>query len=385
MARVLLVDDDDAVRRDYAKVLKRLGYEVETAAEGAIALTMVAQGEFDVIVSDVNMPGMTGLEFLRSVRERNLDIPVILMTGLPDVETAMKAVEYGVFRFFTKPVSIDTWTDALQRAVSLHALAKLKRDSLAVTGAQGMQLGDRASLDARFSMGLEKIWMAFQPIVRWQDRSVFAYEALVRCDEPSLRSPMDLLDAAERLNRLDELGRKIRQKIAESVVDAPDSAAIFVNLHAADLNDPELFSRHCPLSAVSHRVVLEITERASLDGVTGLGNKVTQLRELGYRIAIDDLGAGYAGLSSFAQLEPDFVKLDMSLVRGVDTAPKKLSVVRAISDLCANELKIQVVAEGVETPAERDVLARERCDFLQGYLFAKPVRGFVSPNWDPIS
>jgi EAL domain-containing protein (putative c-di-GMP-specific phosphodiesterase class I) len=106
---------------------------------------------------------------------------------------------------------------------------------------------------------------------------------------------------------------------------------------------------------------------------------VTRLRTLGYRIAIDDLGAGYAGLTSFAQLEPEVVKVDMSLVRGIDGSPMKQKLVRSIISLCT-ELGIQLVAEGIETPGERDSLISLGGDLCQGYLFARPGRGFPVPD-----
>jgi EAL domain-containing protein (putative c-di-GMP-specific phosphodiesterase class I) len=260
-------------------------------------------------------------------------------------------------------------------------MAKLKREAIELVGSRGMQLGDRASLDARFSNALERLWMAYQPIVHWEQRSVYAYEALVRSDEPSLRSPLELLDAAERLGRLQDLGRRIRERVARSAPAAPQDALLFVNLHAADLNDPELFASASPLAAIASRVVLEVTERTSLHGVHGLEGKMAKLRALGFRIAIDDLGAGYAGLSSFTQLDPEFVKLDMSLIRGLDASTKKRSVVRAMTQLCVNELSIRVVSEGVETLQERDVLTLDGCDLMQGYLFAKPEPEFLSPRW----
>ena len=118
-------------------------------------------------------------------------------------------------------------------------------------------------------------------------------------------------------------------------------------------------SPESPLSKIASRVVLEITERCSLDGVAGLAAKLAAMRGLGFRLAVDDLGAGYAGLSSFATLEPEFVKLDMSLIRGVDASPKKRSVVSAMIRLCTQELGMQVISEGIETSAERDALAAE--------------------------
>ncbi len=161
---------------------------------------------------------------------------------------------------------------------------------------------------------------------------------------------------------------------------APADVKLFVNLHASDLNDPELLDSCSHLSGIGHRVILEITERASLDGVKDVASRVKKLREQGFNIAIDDLGAGYAGLSSFAQLEPEVAKLDMSLVRGIDQQPKKQSIVRAMVQLC-EELGILVVAEGVEATGERDRLVDLGCDLLQGYLFAKPERGFSGARW----
>ena len=97
--RLLLVDDDPAIIRAYGAVLVRHGVTVETASNGKDAAERVKIGRFDVIVSDISMPEMTGIEFLKAVRAYDLDVPVILMTGEPNVESAMRAVEYGAFRY----------------------------------------------------------------------------------------------------------------------------------------------------------------------------------------------------------------------------------------------------------------------------------------------
>jgi EAL domain-containing protein (putative c-di-GMP-specific phosphodiesterase class I) len=123
-------------------------------------------------------------------------------------------------------------------------------------------------------------------------------------------------------------------------------------------------------------VVLEITERTSLARISDVRECVARLRKLGFRIAVDDLGAGYAGLSSFSQLEPDVAKLDMSLVRGIDVSSRKASIVRSMLTVCQRELGTYVVCEGVETESERDTLTSLGADLLQGYLFAKPQRLF---------
>ncbi len=378
---VLLVDDDEGIRRDYGRALTKLGFKIETAVDGKNGIEMLGGNIFDVIVCDLMMPRMDGLEFLRSVREQDLDIPVVLITGQPALDTAVKAVEYGAFRYLTKPVALDELERVVHRAASMHRMATLKREAMELLGTEGMRLGDRASLEARFDVALEELWVAFQPIVHWPQRQVFAYEALVRSNEEAQRFPADLLNSAERLGRLKDLGRRVRSEVARLAPSAPGDALLFVNLHPADLDDEQLFAVDAPLTPHAHTVVLEITERASLDGVRGLAAKVRRLRALGYRIAVDDLGAGYAGLATFAQLEPEFVKLDMSLVRGVHSSTSKQMVVRAMTRLCRDELGIRVVSEGVERIEERDALTAQGCSLLQGYLFARPERGFPLPRW----
>ena len=152
------------------------------------------------------------------------------------------------------------------------------------------------------------------------------------------------------------------------------------NLHTVDLRDEELFSAEAPLSKFASNVVLEITERASLDDIVDLPARLIRLRKMGYQIALDDLGAGYAGLTSFALLEPEIVKLDMSLVRDVHKNSTKQKVIRSMTAL-SQDMGMIVVAEGVETVEERDTLLDLDCDLLQGFLFAKPGRPFPEVKW----
>ena len=377
--RVLLVDDEEAILRDYGRLLRSHGFAVDTARDGPSGLERLADGAYDVILSDVSMVGMTGLEFLRAVRARDLDTPVILMTGMPDIDSAVQAIEYGAFRYLLKPAATELLIQVLEKGANLHKLAALKREALQASGSQGMELGDRAALEARFENALATVYMAYQPIVSMQEQRAFGYEALVRCTEPSIPHPGVLFDAAERLGMMHQLGRVIRQHVAEDIRSAPADTLIFVNVHAGELNDPDLASPSSALSAHAGRVVLEITERSALDRVPGVAARMSELRGLGYRVAVDDLGAGYAGLSSFSQLDPEFVKLDMSLVRGIHLNSKKRSVVRAMVGLCREELSVQVISEGVELVEEREALERAGCQLLQGYLFGKPAKGFNPP------
>jgi len=376
--RVLIVDDDDAVLRAHARVLAAKGYTVSSAASGAAAMQAMQDDAFEVILSDVDMPGMNGIQLLERVRAYDVDVPVVLMTGNPSTGTAIQALERGALRYLLKPIDLSELVKVMDDAVRLHSLAKAKRQALELAGGVDRFVGDQAGLAASFTRCLESLYMAFQPVVSWGQRSTFAYEALLRSREPTLPHPGAVIDAAERLGRVHELGRKVRLKSIESMHLLPDNALLFLNLHPSDLLDEQLFASDTPLSQVAHRVVLEITERAPLQGMTDVPARVASLRALGFRIALDDLGAGYAGLTSFTLLEPNIVKLDMALVRDLHREPMKQTLVRTMVAMC-KELGMVVLGEGIENSAERDELARAGCDLMQGYLFARPGDPFPLP------
>jgi EAL domain-containing protein (putative c-di-GMP-specific phosphodiesterase class I) len=373
-ARVLLVDDEPLQLKTLQRILRSQGYEVECADSGADAKARLSTGKFDVVLSDISMPGMSGIELLQSVRERHLDVPVVLVTGEPAVDTAIKALELGAFHYLTKPLEIPALEEVVGRAVRLHRMAMMKREAQELLGGS-VKNDDTWRLAASFDRAMESLWAAYQPIVSLTQKKIFGYEALLRSTEPSLPHPGAVIDAAERLGRLEVLGRTMRERAATPVAENPSIETLFVNLHTADLLDPSLLSEDAPLSAIAGRVVLEITERASLDKVKDLRPRIGALREMGYRIAVDDLGAGYAGLTSFALLEPEIVKLDMTLVRDIEKSATKQKLVRSMNDLC-KDMGMMVVGEGVETVAERDVLVELGCDLLQGYLFARPGKPF---------
>jgi EAL domain-containing protein (putative c-di-GMP-specific phosphodiesterase class I) len=373
--RVLLVDDDEMLARSYSRLLCSEGYEVHLCLDGQAAIEAVRAHEFDVVLSDIDMPRLDGLGLMERLRQHDLDVPVVLVTGNPTLETAIAAIEFGALRYLPKPVELSRLRSVVADAVRLHRLARAKRAALEIVDRERKSSGDTSSLAASFERTLATLWMAYQPIVSWSRREVYGYEALLRSRETTLPHPGAILDAAERLVRLNDLGRTIRARAAQPAAQMPDGVMLFVNLHTQDLLDEDLFDPLRPLATIADRVVLEITERASLHQVRDVASRIARLREMGFRLAVDDLGAGYAGLTSFAQLEPEVVKLDMALVRGVHLQPTKLTLVRTMISMC-RELGMQVVAEGIETPEERDAIVEAGCDLLQGYLFAKPGPAF---------
>ncbi len=213
----------------------------------------------------------------------------------------------------------------------------------------------------------------------WPARRVLAYEALARTSEPRIPHPGALFDAAERLDRLPEVARRM-WALSPAPWESGVKELLYINLHPADLLDEELYDPSTRLASIADQVVLELTERASLQGVNDLRTRIVRLRALGFRIAVDDLGAGYAGLATFCTLDPDVVKLDMSLVRGVHESTTKQRLIRSMVTLC-EDLKIEVIAEGVEESAELQTLIELGCRLFQGYLFARPGTAFPTVTW----
>ncbi len=369
---VLLVDDDESVRRSLTRLLSAGGYQVVAAASGALALAEIERRSFDVILSDIQMPGMSGVELLSQVRARDLDVPLILMTGNPTLETAIGAISLGVLQYLVKPTPNEELLKVVGRASQLHRMALMKREAFKLLGEANLQAGDRAGLQVNFNRALDSMWMAFQPIVDPGTKKIFGYEALMRTKEASLPHPGAVLEAAERLDQLPALGRRVRALSAEAFEAVPSATALlFVNLHTRDLLDPTLYEEKSPLTRIASRVALEITERAAIDDVKDIQTRVMRLRARGFKIAIDDLGAGYAGLSSFAALQPEIVKLDMSLIRDVHRSDVRRRLIGSMTSLC-KDMGMQVIAEGIEVGEERDVVSACGCQLFQGYLFARP-------------
>jgi EAL domain-containing protein (putative c-di-GMP-specific phosphodiesterase class I) len=367
--RVLVVDDDDALRLSLVRHLTHAGFLVVGVDRVSGALAALDASPFDVVVSDINMPDGGGLELLRAVRRIDLDVPVILITGDPTLEAAMSAVEFNAFRYLTKPLHSDALIATVNDAAQAHALARLRRDAFQMAGANAA--ANRAQLGGRFERALDGLWLAFQPIIHAGTCRLFGVEALMRSIEPSISTPAALLDAAVRLQQVAAVGRKVRSLSAAAFAERNTNTTLFVNLHPDDLFDPELIHASSPLSAIARHVVLEVTERASLLTSADLPQRIAHLRALGFRLAVDDIGAGYSGLSSFTELTPEVVKIDMSLVRDVHRSTLKQRTIRALCDLC-HQVGTLVVGEGVETDDERTALVDLGCDLLQGYLLGRP-------------
>ena len=379
--RALVIDDDKQLGRLVARVLsKQGGFEVVTVSEPAIGLIRAKRQQFDVVISDIVMPSINGLELIEAIREFDMDVPIVLITGTPTIETAQKAIEIGAFRYITKPVDPEELIDVAKQASFCLRIAQLKRQAYQLSGEADMAPGDLAGMSQAFDSTLKSMGIAYQPIVWAKTGELFGYEALMRSHDARLPHPGAVLKAAENLDRIFDLGRLIRHRAVSPFLKDREDQKLFLNLHPRDLLDAELDSKEGELIGIAHRVVLEITERESLERSPEIERRLERLKQLGFTIAVDDLGAGYAGLSSFASVQPGLVKLDMSLIIGIHKSKIKQRVVQSMVETC-HDLDITVVAEGVETIEELQTCQNLGCDLLQGFFIARPAEEFPEINW----
>jgi EAL domain-containing protein (putative c-di-GMP-specific phosphodiesterase class I) len=369
--RVLIADDDGDLLAFIERALSSTGYALHLVRDGQEALEAFARIGPQVLVADIGMPHIDGLALARAARELDPHVQIVLMTGHPDVETATTAVDLGASRYLAKPFTKDTLVRALERAFVERTKAEEERSAVELLRSFEDEQRRTAEMRVLFSEVLDSLWIAYQPIVRALDGELLAHEALLRSFDPRLPSPGDVLSTAEHIGALDELGRVVRRRAPAPLVGDAGETALFVNLHPYDILDEDLFSPDAPLSRMAKRVVLELTERATLDHVPDIQERITRLRAMGFRIAIDDLGAGYATISTVALLEPEIVKLDMSLVRNVHRSRTRTQIVRHLVGM-THDAGGLVVAEGVETEDELLALVDLDCDMLQGFYIGRP-------------
>lgn len=220
---------------------------------------------------------------------------------------------------------------------------------------------------------LPEFSFAFQPIADIESKSVFAYEALVRgrCNEPASAifgaiGPKDIyrFDGEARVRAI-ELAALLGIETSLSLNLLPkslDSEPDAINLTLKAAQRAGIPSKH---------IIIEMTEGEMLHNVAEFTVRMNDYRGQGIRFAIDDFGAGYSGLNLLAEFQPDEVKLDMHLVREIESKGPRQAIVRAVIQACG-DLGIDVIAEGVESDAEYRWFKRAGVTLFQGYLFARP-------------
>jgi EAL domain-containing protein (putative c-di-GMP-specific phosphodiesterase class I) len=256
-----------------------------------------------------------------------------------------------------------------QSARFLSLIAELVTDHLEspATRASSAVQGEADRVQSVLDLGF--IRMVFQAVVRLEDGHSVAYEALARFDDPVFPTPAHAFAAAARAGIGVELELLAVEQALACLPEVPTEAWLGVNLSAEALVVPavqETLLRH------SHQQIgVEITEHTEVHDYDLLIAATDRLRVAGIQIGVDDAGAGYASFRHILKLRPSVIKLDLEIVRDVDTDPVRQALTRSLVTF-SDEVGAALVAEGIETPAELAMLQSLGVGFGQGYLFARP-------------
>ena len=240
------------------------------------------------------------------------------------------------------------------------------------------RIGARRRRQKLFELVLEgRVRSVYEPIVEVETRTVFGYEALARGPEGSdLHSPAALFTSASEQDFLFQLDRLCRQSGLDGARDFPGDAKLFLNIRPTTIYDPSFRSDKlrrtldgCGLAPTD--VVLEISEQESISNFEIFREIRDYYGNLGFQIAMDDVGAGYASLEAVMELSPEFIKVDRAFVTGIDEDPPRQELLRALRSV-SEQIGARIIGEGLDTLEELETLRGLGIPFGQGWLFGKP-------------
>lgn len=361
---VLIVDSDRERRERYMAPLAD-SCEIYACGLESEAIDHCKRGPIDVIVTDRTLDDALGAELLwKSIRLAPDALRVLLIENRDLFLKSNAAQLAQVDVFLLREDAVDHLHGAIEDGLDRRRLSS-NPEASGGSRTQRAYLSHVSELETLIQT--RDVFFHYQPIVRAVDKSLLGYEALCRNNHPIFRDPTVLFEAAIQSGNILQLSRLVRGTATDPLSAMADDTLLFVNLHPAEFSDPQLVFG----SPLTERVVFEITERSAIPDGTRFYDTIRELRARGYRIAVDDLGAGYASLNSVALLQPDFIKIDMALVRNIDRSTSRSRLVTRIVEF-ANDEGIQVIAEGIETHAEMTALEQMGCHLLQGYYFGRP-------------
>lgn len=370
--------EDDAEHAAFAcSLLQNHGMKVTQVQNVHSLRTALVAGTFPVVVVDVSLPFPSSVDWMREIRKVDLDVGVVVLFRPGQEGLAEVFLDSGAWLAVEKPVVTHPFVDQMVRAIQLYAMARLRREMLSGTTPDWLHLGDRAALEQVFTQASRKLTIAFQPVISWAHRRVMGHEALLRSCDPYLPDPMSVLAVAEKLQRVDDIGRRVREKVAEQVLRAPANL-IFVNLHPQELLDEDLYALTAPLSQFARRVVLGISEAMLPSSLFQLEKRTAALRAMGFRFALKNIQAGHVGMGAWVRLQPEFAFLDGTFVRGLPENKARQEQVRRLSSQLTL-LGTQVIAAGIESLVQRDAVIASAVDWLQGFAFSPPQFDYCEP------
>lgn len=375
----VLVTDDSLTQRQYAKGLcQELGVKsLFDAANGADALDVLDANTVDVVLIDLEMPIMDGVELIRSIAQKKLNSSVIILSAkdpilIASVGTMAEADGLHVLGTFQKPLLPD--------ALECSLLRFLQDTRVAVEPKKSAEI-EVTALELSQALANNELTLAFQPKLTVQGLLLRGVEALARWRHPTkgLISPAVFIELAERHGMIDALTHYLLEEAFRHKRTWQQYGLRFhlaFNLSPLSLADSDMVDWLCKMAEdygiAPAEITFEITENALLGELASAIRTLARLRLKGFHIAIDDYGTGFANAQQLSRVPATELKIDRSLVHRAATRPQQRTILASTVDLAKN-LNLTTVAEGVETEEDFKILHDLGVDLVQGYYFAKPL------------
>jgi EAL domain-containing protein (putative c-di-GMP-specific phosphodiesterase class I)/GGDEF domain-containing protein len=353
----------DDVLETTAQALRRFYAEQQPPGENIMMVSHIADDDFILFTEVPAAPGAAE----RRLRVISENLEQALRSNVEDAHgediSTLCGIYVGAATVFRNP-KIRT-ERLLYRGI--------REAAQAARGAEEWERSRKVS-DLKATIRDGAVFIEYHPIIVTETEAVYGYEALARGVRRELRSPEVLFEVAEEANMVWELSRLLRQRAVSGIIDElQDGQFLFLNIDPHDFDDP-MFRNLDPADlgiTDPSRVVFEITERTAIKDYPRFQEYLKAFRDRGFRFAVDDAGSGYAGLGSIANLAPDYIKLDISLIANIDSNFLKQNLVETMVTF-ANNHGTLVIAEGVERREEFETVRQIGVHYTQGFLFHRP-------------
>jgi EAL domain-containing protein (putative c-di-GMP-specific phosphodiesterase class I)/DNA-binding response OmpR family regulator len=388
-SRIVIVDDVELNNTLLRRMLVSAGWNrVDAFTDPKAGLESCLVSPPDLLLLDLHMPQMDGYAFLEQLHDRlahDVFLPIIVISADVTTKTKRRVLAAGAKDFLTKPLDrfevVFRVRNTLETAQFYKSVSE--RNSLLQGFIEDRTISEREEgvrtreQQERVEQVLvnDALSIVFQPICELGSNRIVGFEALSRFTEETPRSPDRWFADAAEVGLGAELELLAVSKALDFLQYLPTKAFMSVNASPAVTMEQKFISL---CSVDPRRVVVELTEHNPVDDYPAIIENLKRFRSLGIRVAVDDTGAGFAGLEFLVRLRPDVIKLDRTLVAGIDSDPAKRAMAAALV-LFARDIGATVIGEGIERNDELETLRELGCKWGQGFLLGRPSTLSSSP------
>ena len=364
---ILIVDDEPAISQLLTVLLASHGYSTKVAVTGRQALECISP-DIDLILLDMLLPDSEGMQICRQLKTNptTRDIPIIIISGMQNKADKIESLYLGAEDYLSKPFEPEELFARMDVVLRRHHARPQE------PGAKEQE----TISELRRIIDDESVNVCFQPIYFLKPMRLLGLEMLSRPQTGTpMLNPEVFFKAALKYGvyyEVEMIGWRKGIKMAADLFDGRQK--LFLNCDPYLVQSDKFLttkSTFNDLGLSSNDIFLEITERSAVIAFDAFYERIREYRRDGFKIAVDDLGAGYSSLESIIEIRPEAVKLDKHIVNGVSNDPYKNSIVKLFVTFC-RENSIICVAEGIETKEDFDALIELGVDAGQGYYLCRP-------------